>query len=311
MGVTNFIARARTWYQRVSRALRNAYRDFDRNNYLMYAGALSFFFWLAFFPLLIFLSSLLAYIPVPNLFGQILDFMAELVPADAMGAVRNVLKDVLHTNPELMSFSILGAIFAASSGFSSLITVLNVAYDVHEARPYWKKELVAVGLTLLTGVMTVIALVSMVLGPRFGSWIADHTYMGPAFARLWPYMRWGAVAIFTVLAIEAIYFLAPNLKQKFTAQIPGAFLAVATWIGASWGLELYLRHFAHYNHTFGALGAVAALMLWLYVTALAIIVGAEINAELMRAAGRSLAERKDSQPLPPKVGQRDRLRKSA
>src|SRR5215813_9436626 len=111
-------------------AMVKTYNDFDRHNYLNYAAALSYFFLLSVFPLLIFLASLLSFIPVPNLFSQSLEIMAKIVPAEAMGVVRNVLTDVLKSNPGLLSFSIVSAIFAASGGFASLISTLNVAHDV-------------------------------------------------------------------------------------------------------------------------------------------------------------------------------------
>jgi membrane protein len=243
------------------------------------------------FPLLIFLGNLLAYIPIPNLFGQILDLMSHVVPPDAMGVVRGVLHDVLHKNTELLSLSILGTVFVASSGFSSLITVLNIAYDVREGRPHWKKRLLAIGLTLLTGVMAIIALVAMVVGPRFGSWLSMRLHVSWIFAALWPLIRWLTIAGLTILSVEMIYFLGPNVKHRFAGQVPGAVLAVGSWIAASWVLRWYLRTFAHYNQTFGALGAVVALMLWLYVTALAIILGAEMNAELLHSIGKRLLEK--------------------
>jgi membrane protein len=286
--------------------LRNALRDFDRNNYLSYAGALAFFFLLAVFPLFIFLASLLAYVPIPNLFGHIVDTMSRIVPEDAMGVVRGVLHNVLSTNKELLSGSILGAVFAASGGFTALITILNIAYDVREGRPYWKKRLPALGLTLLTGVMVTAALVAMALGPRFGLWLSSKLAAGWVFAALWPYIRWAAVAAFTVLSVETIYFLAPNIKQKFTAQVPGAVLAVLSWIAASWALGWYIRNFAHYNKTFGALGAVVALMLWFYTTAIAIIFGAELNSELVHATGNRLLQKEGSETYREMQRSRDR-----
>lgn len=313
MRIHNRTVRTGLWFSRVGRALGQTYRDFDRHNYLTYAGALSFFFFLSVFPLLIFLSSILSYIPLPNLFDQILDIMSKVVPGDAMGVVRGVLRDVLRSNPELLSVSILGAVFAASGGFSSLITILNIAYDVREGRPYWKQRLLAYGLTLLTGVMTVIALVCAALGPQFGSWLADRLHTGWLFAIIWPYIRWTSIVSFTVLTVETIYFLAPNVKQRFLSQVPGAVLAVSTWITASWGLGWYLHHVGNYNQTFGALGALVALMLWFYVTALAIILGAEINSELLRASGQRLSQKEvtESPPALRRVDDREEPRKSA
>ena len=271
-----------------ARALAGTGRDFVHNDYLTHAAALAFFFFLALFPLLMFLAATLAYVPVPHLFDRILNLLAVVAPPNAMGVVRAVLRDTSSRPAELLSIGIAGAVVSSSGGFSAMITALNIAYDVPEDRPLWKKALLSVGLTLLTGIGTIVALLSIALGPRFGFWLASHLHGAAAFAVAWPYLRWLLITLITVLSVESIYFVAPNVRQRFLAQIPGAALAVFSWVAASWALNWYLRSFAQYNYTFGALGAVAALMLWLYLSALAIILGAELNSELLKSHGHGL-----------------------
>jgi len=277
-------------------ALLKTYDDFDRHNYLSFAAGLSFFFLLSLFPLLIFLSSLFAYVQVPFLFEQTLAIMGRVVPGEAMNVVQGVANDVLRNNPRLLSFGIGWAIFAASGGYSALITILNIAYGVPEGRPYWKKRLIACGLTLLTGAMILVALIATVLGPEFGNWVAAHIEVGRLPHAWWPFLRWTLITFFAVLSVEAIYFLAPNVRQRFVDQVPGAAVAVLSWITASWALSWYLRQFAHYAQTFGALAAVVGLMMWFYVTALALILGAEINAELCAAKGKAIPEKELPKP---------------
>lgn len=296
-------------------AMVKTYNDFDRHNYLNYAAALSYFFLLSVFPLLIFLASLLAFIPIPNLFEQCLEIMAKIVPADAMGVVRHVLTDVLRTSPGLLSLSVVSALFAASGGFASLIAILNIAHDSPETRPYWKKRILAFELTLLTGLMVAALLIAIALGPEFGKWLATKIHVSWLFTLLWPYIRWILIGAFTIFSIETIYFLAPNVKLRFRDQIPGSIVAVLSWIGASWGLGWYLSHFANYNKTFGALGAVVGLMLWFYITALALLLGAEMNSELLRSrrkhsAGSAIDENIKS-PMELRPESNDQFRKSA
>jgi len=112
------------------------------------------------------------------------------------------------------------------------------------------------------------------------------------FVVLWPYIHWSVAVGFTVLAIEALYFLAPNVKQRFLATLPGAVVAVGCWIALSYLLGLYFRHFANFNKTYGTLGAAVALMVWLYWTGFAMLVGAELNSELAKISNRG--------PLPEK-----------
>jgi membrane protein len=133
-----------------------------------------------------------------------------------------------------------------------------------------------------------IASTAMVVGPQFGEHLAARVGMDPQFAAAWPHIRLFGALLFTILSVELLYFIGPNVQQRFWAQIAGAIVAVAIWLGASYGLGVYLRNFADINKSYGALGAVIALMLWFYLSALAILIGAEINAELLKSEGERL-----------------------
>ena len=122
----------------------------------------------------------------------------------------------------------------------------------------------------------------MIVGPQFGTWLALRTNLSWLFAQAWPYIHWTVAVVFTVLAVESLYFLAPNVRQRFWATLPGAVLAVGCWIGLSYILGYYFRSFAHFNKTYGAMGAVIALMVWLYWTSFFMLVGAELNCQLAK-----------------------------
>jgi membrane protein len=204
-----------------------------------------------------------------------------------MGLVQKVVTDVLaQTHPKLLSVGILGTIYAATGGFSSMIEALNVAYDVPETRPWWRTRLLALGLTFVIGALFVVALALMVVGPQFGGWLAAKIGLGSLFAVVWNYIRWAVAIAFTVVGVEVLYFLAPNVKQRFRATLPGASLAVAAWVAASYGLGIYFQKFANFNKTYGTLGAVIALFVWFYWTNIFILFGAELNSELRKAIGK-------------------------
>jgi membrane protein len=263
--------------------------DLQCNHTMAMAGALSFYFLLSLFPLLIFLAAMLAYIPIPNLFEEILNLMSRFVPPDAMGMVRRVVQGILWPpRSGLLSFGFLATIWAATGGFAAAIEALNVAYRVDETRPYWRTRLLAVGLTFICGSLVVVALGLSLLGPRFGELLAEHRVVGPIFAAVWPYFRWLILLTAIILAVELLYFWAPNVKQQFRCTLPGAVLGVLGWIGASYALGVYISRFTNYNATYGTLGGVIALMLWLYFSFLAILIGAEVNSELLRTAGKAL-----------------------
>ena len=277
----------------VKDALEKTYTDVLRNHTTQMAAALSYYFVLSLFPALIFLSAAVAFLPVPDLFGQALSVMGRFLPPDSMGLVRRVLADVITPNRgTFLSFGILGTLWAASGGFSAAIEALNVAYDVEDDRPFWKTRPLAVGLAFIIGALLLIALSVMILGPRFGEWLAAKIHLFSMFVLLWPYIHWSIAVGFTILAVEALYFWAPNVKQRFLATLPGAILAVACWVGLSYLLGIYFRHFAHFNKTYGTLGAAVALMIWLYWTGFALLVGAEINSELAKISKEGKIEEK-------------------
>lgn len=176
----------------------------------------------------------------------------------------------------------LGIIWTASSAFAALIEGLDIAYNAQENRPFWKVRLLSIALAAISGGLLLVALGVMVAGPRFGDWLAAHLGISTVFAAIWPPLRWTIAISFTVLAVELIYFLAPNVRQRFGATLPGAIFSVVVWNGLSYLLRIYFAHYAHFNHVYGTLGGFIALMTWLYWISLALLIGAELNAAFAR-----------------------------
>lgn len=261
------------------------------------AAALSYYFVMSLFPALILLSAVVAYLPVPDLFNQVIAFMSKYVPADSMGLIKTILSDVISPNRgAFLSFGLFGTIWASSGGFAATIEALNMAYDVEETRPFWKTRPLAIGLTFATGALLLFALTIMILGPQFGERLATRIHISYIFAYVWPYIHWTLSTLFTILAVELLYFMAPNVKQRFWATLPGAILAVGCWIGLSYLLGIYFRSFANFNKTYGTLGAAVALMVWLYWTGFAVLVGAELNAELAKESSAGQIPRQEQPP---------------
>jgi membrane protein len=250
---------------------------------LQMGAALSYYFVISMFPAILLISAIVAYLPGANPFDRVLSLMSGFVPRESIELLHKVLSTVVTPNRStLLSFGILGTLWTASGGFAAAIEALDIAYDVEEARPFWVTRPLAVGLTLLVGLLLLVALVVMIVGPQFGTWLASRANLSWLLAQSWPYIHWTVAVLFTVLAVESLYFLAPNVKQRFWATLPGAVLAVGCWIGLSYILGYYFRSFAHFNKTYGAMGAVIALMVWLYWTSFFMLVGAELNCELAK-----------------------------
>lgn len=269
------------------RAIAATYRDLLCHHALQVSAALSYYLVLSVFPALIFLSALMASVPLPDMFGRVLDLMSRLLPADTMRMIHSVLSDLLGANQKSwLSFGMIGTIWVASAAFVAIIEALDIAYDVKESRPFWKTRLVAIVLSAITAGLLLSALAAMIMGPRFGEWLAAKIYLSRIFVLLWPAVRWAIAISFTLLTVELLYFLAPNVKQRFMATLPGAVLAVASWIGFSYGLGFYFRHVASYSRTYGTLAGFIAFMTWFYWNSLALLVGAELNAELAKESSQ-------------------------
>lgn len=260
--------------------------DVQRHHIMAFAAGLSYHFILSLFPALIALSAVLGLLPIPNLFNEILALMGHYVPPDSMGVVRLIVHDVVNPHSEaLLSLGLIGTLWTTTSGFAGMIEALNVAYKVPETRPFWKTRLLAVLLTFFVGGLLLLALVLMVLGPKFGGWLAGTLHAGEILGHLWPVLRWVASTTFIVVAMESVYVLAPNVKQRFSYTFAGALIAVGAWLALSYALGIYFQRFANLNRTYGALGGVIALMTWLYWTSFVILLGAEVNGEVLRAEG--------------------------
>jgi membrane protein len=267
----------------IKRAVGKAYQDAIRNQTLQAAAALSYYSILGIFPALIFLSAVMAYIPLPNFFNDALIAMGRVVPAGTMQVVYSVLDDILSKNSRAwLSLGTLGTLWVVSSAFEEMIESLDDAYDVEDNRPFWKMRLLALALAAITGFFLICAIATMVLGPKAGNWIATRWSFTGAFASAWPLIHWIIAVVFTVLAVETIYCLAPNVKQRFLSTLPGAVFSVACWIGLSYLLGIYFRYFGNYNRTYGTLGGVMALMTWLYWGYFILLAGGELNAELAK-----------------------------
>jgi membrane protein len=275
--------------------VRNAWRDVMNNHTMTMAAGLSYYFVLSLFPLLILAAALLAYLPSPNLFEAILTTLAHVVPQESMGLVRQVVGTVVKPHSGLLTFGILGTLWTASGGFAALIEALNVAYDVPETRPIWKTRLLALGLMFVIGILFVAAFGLLLLGPKIAQWLG-HMTGTDELIRLWPYLKWGVSVACTVVGVELLFFWAPNVKQRFWATLPGAVIAVAFFIGSSYGLSVYFQNYAHYNKTYGTLGAAMGLMVWLYYSWFAILVGAEVNSELVKISRGGTLELKQKPP---------------
>jgi len=278
----------------LKRAFVATFHDLAQHHVFQMAAALSYYMVLAVFPGMIFLSSVMSLIPLPDLFGRVLGTMSLLLPPDTMHVVQSVLLDVLATNRKAwLSFGMLGVIWVSSAAFDALIEALDIAYDVNDDRPFWKTRLRAIILGIITAGLVSSALAVMILGPRFGAWLAARVDLSRLFVLLWPVIHWSIAILFTLVAVELVYFLGPNVKQRFGATLPGAIFSVTCWLALSYGLGFYFRHLADLSRTYGTLAGFIAFMTWFYWNSFALLLGAELNAELAKESKKGQLHEKD------------------
>jgi membrane protein len=166
----------------------------------------------------------------------------------------------------------------------ALIDSLNRAYDVEDARPWWKQRLTAILLTIGVAVFILASFALVVAGPQMAEAIAGRVGLGAAFEWTWKIVQWPLVFALVATAFCLVYYFAPDVDQDFIFLTPGSVLATALWLVGSLGFRVYVVTFGTYNETYGAIGGVMVLLLWLYLSGLVVIVGAEMNAEIEHAS---------------------------
>lgn len=244
------------------------------------SASLSYYFILALFPMLLFLVSLVGIFASPSseLGESIFSALSRLAPGSASELVHSVVNQTSKSSSSIkLAAGILGALWAASAGMGAVVVSLNVVYRLAETRPWWKQKLTVVGLTIALAGLIILAEVLILYGGKIGQAFATSMGLGDFFKVTWTMLQWPLSFAAMFLSFSIIYYFAPNLKGEWHWVTPGAALGVVLWLIASLGFRVYLRFFNSYSATYGSLGAVIILLLWLYLTGFAILIGGELN----------------------------------
>lgn len=243
------------------------------------AAALGFYLTLAIFPAMIFLMAVIPYLPIQNVDQAIMDLLRQAMPANAAQLFTGVVQQITREQRGgLLSFGFLGALWATSSGMYAIMQQLNITYDVEEARSFIRGRLTAIGLSLLFGVLVIGGFSLIVLGGQIQTWLGSRFGFSEALLTFFVVFRWIVILLGLLLAFALIYYLAPNVEQRFVFITPGSIAGVVVLMLASLGFAWYTSNFGNYDATYGSIGAVIVLMLWLYIAGLSILIGSEINA---------------------------------
>jgi membrane protein len=252
------------------------------------AAALSYYFLLALFPLLLFLIAMLGYFADAGteLRTNLLRYLSTVVPRSASTLIRTTVDEIAeNTGGGKLTFGLLTAVWAASYGMGAISDTLNSAYGVKERRPWWRVRLTSIGLTVVIAILTIMALTLVLYGGEIGDALANRFGFSGVFTIVWAIVQWPIVLAFVLLAFALIYYYAPDVHdQRWYWITPGSLIGVALWLLVSFVFRLYLSYFDNYSVTYGSLGAVIVLMLWFYLTGCAILIGGGVNAEIEHAA---------------------------
>lgn len=263
------------------------------------AAKLAYYFLLALFPLLIFLTSVVGLIvgSGTGIRHALFNYLSQIMPGSAFQIIDSTMWEVgKASGAGKLSFGLLATLWAASNGMGAITESLNTAYDLKETRSWWKRRAVAVALTSGLSILIITAILIVFGGGKVADALAAAYGFGVVFTMGWKILQWPIALVFMLLTFALIYYFAPDSRRQAWKWItPGSAIGVALWLLASFGLKAYLHFFDSYSKTYGSLGAVIVLMLWLYATGLAVLIGGEVNSEVENAAaerGAADAKRK-------------------
>ena len=275
--------RGRSW----SYVARRTLREFGRDDGLDLAAGLTYYAVLAVFPALIALVSLLGVLGQgPQSAATILEVARRLVPPEALGIVQPVLEGLAaSTSASLaLALGLLGALWFVSGYISAFGRAMNRIYDVPEGRPLPHLVATTSVITLLLGTLAVFAILMMLISGPVARAIGDVLGLGSRVLLLWGLAKWPILALILALVIAVLYHTTPNVRQpRFRWLSPGAVLAIVVWLGGSLLFGLYVSKVADYGATYGSLAGGVVFLIWLWVSNLALLLGAELDAELERA----------------------------
>ena len=258
------------------------------------AAQQAYYFFFALFPALLALISIASFFPIENLTGEINTMLQRVAPEDVTGIITDQIQKIGQTNAGgILTVAFFFTLWSSSSAVVAMCSTLNAAYDITESRPWWKVRLTAIGVTIGLALFILVSMTLVVAGPALAEKVAEIMRLGPVFTWSWKILQWPVVFLLVATALALVYYFAPDADQDWVWITPGSVLATVLWVVASLAFRIYVTNFTSYNETYGAIGGVMVLLLWFYVSGIALLVGAELNAEIEHASpyGKDVGEK--------------------
>jgi membrane protein len=264
---------------------RRTWREVVDDDVLDLAAQLSYYFFLALFPAILFLLALASFFPLSNITDDVGRSLGPFVSPQVLELIQEQMRRLANNdNGGLLTFGVAAALWSSSAALLSIVGALNRAYDIDEGRPWWKVRLVAIGLTLGVAMFVLVAVSLVLVGPTLAEKLGQTTGWGAPFEWTWLLLQWPLVFVLIATGIGLIYYFGPDADQDWVWITPGAVAATVLWLFFSLLFKLYVANFTDYEGSYGSVGAVIVVLLWFYVSGIAILTGAELNAEIEHAS---------------------------
>jgi len=285
-----------------SELIRRTVKDSIQDDAAGIAAQLAYYFFLSLFPALLFLVALASFFPLYSFTDELMRLLAPIAPQAVVTLLKDQLTSLSNSDDvSLLSIGLLMALWSSSAAMVSVIDAMNRAFDIEDTRPWWKRRLVAIALTISLALFILTSFGLIVAGPWLADFLGREFGLAPAFTMAWKVLQWPVVFVLASTGFGVVYYYAPDADQEWVWITPGALTATALWFLASVAFRYYVVNFGNYEEAYGTLGAIILTLLWFYITGLAMVIGAELSAEIHRVSpwGRN--------PGPIIVGQRKRL----
>jgi membrane protein len=268
--------------------LKRMVSEFSEDKLTVWAAALTYYGVLSMFPALIALVSIVGLVFSPQqIVGTLTDIVRQLGPATAVDTFSKPIDQVASSQGAAgigLVVGVLGALWSGSGYVGGFVQASNVIYEVEEGRPIWKLRPLQMLVTLVMILLLTVAAVAVIVTGPLASAVGGAIGLGDTAVTVWNIAKWPVLVALVALMIAVLYYASPNAKLGgFKRVLPGAFFAVAVWVIASALFALYVANFGSYNKTYGTLGGVIGFLVWLWITNIAILLGAELNAERERS----------------------------
>jgi membrane protein len=265
--------------------LKRTYKEMMDDDALGLAAQLAYYFFLALFPAILCVIALASFLPLHTFTDEIVTSLGRFAPEEMLAIIREQMVRLGEGNDSgVLTLGLLGAIWSSSAAMVAMIAAMNRAYDIEEARPWWKVRMTAILLTAGLAVFIVLAFGLILAGPQVADWLAARLGFGALFTWSWKVLQWPVAFALVVTGIGLVYYFAPDAEQDFSWITPGSLVAAVLWLVGSLAFRFYVVNFGNYQATYGAVTGVILLMLWFYLSGLVLIIGAEVSAEIERSS---------------------------